>query len=272
MKEQCPSLQPKETKEYADNQYWDDRYKKSGDDDFEWYYDYETLKDVFDKYFDRNVLVVGCGNSNLCEDLAKQHQGRIVGTDISTTVIDEMKRRHAKNKEAAESLADVEYLISNITENGFDHAFDVVVDKGTFDALLCGGMEVAGKCFMNSEYPNDSIGEGSLILISHVSNLDEMQELLSELVTMLDWEEFKYSAHYAGNDNPAIYVFNKVKRVAGEAFDATEDMNNVEITLENYGDEDMEEEEDDDEEDMDDDDEYVEEDDDYVDEEECPVC
>lgn len=69
------------------------------------------------------------------------------------------------------------------------------------------------------------------------------------------------------------YVFNKVKRVAGEAFDATEDMNNVEITLENYGDEDMEEEEDDDEEDMDDDDEYVEDDDDdYVEEEECPVC
>ena len=59
--------------------------------------------------------------------------------------------------------------------------------------------------------------------------------------------------------------------MAGEAFDATEDMNNVEITLENYGDEDMEEEEDDDE-DMDDDDEYVEEDDDYVDEEEYPVC
>ena len=59
--------------------------------------------------------------------------------------------------------------------------------------------------------------------------------------------------------------------MAGEAFDATEDMNNVEITLENYGDEDMEEE-DDDEEDMDDDDEYVEEDDDYVDEEEYPVC
>ncbi len=44
-----------------------------------------------------------------------------------------------------------------------------------------------------SLHHNDSIGEGSLILISHVSNLDEMQELLSELVTMLDWEEFKYS-------------------------------------------------------------------------------
>lgn len=58
--------------------------------------------------------------------------------------------------------------------------------------------------------------------------------------------------------------------MAGEAFDATEDMNNVEITLENYGDEDMEEE-DDNEEDMDDDDEYVEEDD-YLDEEEYPVC
>lgn len=61
------------------------------------------------------------------------------------------------------------------------------------------------------------------------------------------------------------YVFNKVKRVEDEAFDATEDMNNVEITLENYGDEDMEEEEDDD-------DEYVEEEDDDYEEEECPVC
>lgn len=57
--------------------------------------------------------------------------------------------------------ADVEYLISNITENGFDHAFDVVVDKGTFDALLCGGMEVAGKCFMNSEYPKCSCNSPS---------------------------------------------------------------------------------------------------------------
>ena len=39
------------------------------------------------------------------------------------------------------------------------------------------------------------------------------------------------------------YVFNKVKRPDDEAFDATEDMNNVEITLENYGDDDMDDDE-----------------------------
>lgn len=60
-------------------------------------------------------------------------------------------------------------------------------------------------------------------------------------------------AYYAGDDNPAMlerevnftcsYVFNKVKRPDDEAFDATEDMNNVEITLENYGDDDMDDDE-----------------------------
>ena len=41
-----------------------------------------------------NILVVGCGNSLLCEDMAKDHKGRIVGIDISKTVIKEMIEKH----------------------------------------------------------------------------------------------------------------------------------------------------------------------------------
>lgn len=44
-----------------------------------------------------NVLVVGCGNSLLCEDMAMEHKGRIVGIDISQTVIKEMNEKHADN-------------------------------------------------------------------------------------------------------------------------------------------------------------------------------
>ena len=43
------------------------------------------------------------------------------------------------------------------------------------------------------------------------------------------------------------YVFKKAKRVAGEPFDAEEDMNNVEVTLMDYEDDDEEGEESDDE-------------------------
>lgn len=54
------------------------------------------------------------------------------------------------------------------------------------------------------------------------------------------------------------YVFKKAKRVAGEPFDAEEDMNNVEVTLMDYADDDEEGEEsgeNEDEENEDDDDE-----------------
>lgn len=54
------------------------------------------------------------------------------------------------------------------------------------------------------------------------------------------------------------YVFKKAKRVAGEPFDAEEDMNNVEVTLMDYEDDDEEGEESEDEggEEEEDDEEY----------------
>ena len=33
------------------------RYKKSANDNFEWYYDYETLRDVFSDAFDKSARI-----------------------------------------------------------------------------------------------------------------------------------------------------------------------------------------------------------------------
>lgn len=33
------------------------RYKKRPNDDFEWYYGYDTLKDIFVNYFDENASI-----------------------------------------------------------------------------------------------------------------------------------------------------------------------------------------------------------------------
>ena len=94
-------------------------YKKSANDSFEWYYGCDTLKDVFSDYFDASanisllspsmapsphVLVVGNGNSDLCEDMAKCHAGKIVGIDISDTVTKEMNEKHKKNLEQFPSM------------------------------------------------------------------------------------------------------------------------------------------------------------------------
>lgn len=46
-----------------------------------------------------HILVVGCGNSNLCEDMAYRFKGPIEGIDISPTVIEEMKKKHQQKAE-----------------------------------------------------------------------------------------------------------------------------------------------------------------------------
>ena len=50
------------------------------------------------------MLVVGCGNSNLCEDMAECHKGPIEGIDISETVIKEMNERHEQRKQKTKDL------------------------------------------------------------------------------------------------------------------------------------------------------------------------
>lgn len=50
------------------------------------------------------MLVVGNGNSDLCEDMAKCHAGKIVGIDISDTVTKEMNEKHKKNLEQFPSM------------------------------------------------------------------------------------------------------------------------------------------------------------------------
>lgn len=49
--------------------------------------------------------------------------------------------------------APVEYKVVDATNMEYKHAFDVIIDKGTLDALHCGGFEVVEKLVMSMEYP-----------------------------------------------------------------------------------------------------------------------
>ena len=240
---QDSELPPKDFKEYASSDYWEERYKKSSNDSFEWYYDYDTLKDVFADYFDpaANVLVVGNGNSDLCEEMAKCHKGRIVGIDISETVTKEMTEKHEKNVEQFPSMAPVEYRVVDATKMDYKHDFDAVIDKGTLDALNCGDFDVVENFVMKMD---DALKEGPLFIISQLSEEDQMQEFLSRMVVLFDWEFFKYSATvYTAGDNPAIYVFEKKQRIPGEPFDIDEEVANFSIEVVDCSGEDEEESE-----------------------------
>jgi 2-polyprenyl-3-methyl-5-hydroxy-6-metoxy-1,4-benzoquinol methylase len=75
--------------EYAKASFWDDRYAEKGGF-FDWYAEYPELKPVFNEYgitpSDR-VLMVGCGNSKLSQQMWEAGYKDIVNIDISPSVI-----------------------------------------------------------------------------------------------------------------------------------------------------------------------------------------
>lgn len=73
----------KEEHNYSNQYYWEDRYLKGGGNGsqsstYEWYLDFAQTRDYIEQEFKTMklsipylaVLVPGCGNSTLCEDLA----------------------------------------------------------------------------------------------------------------------------------------------------------------------------------------------------------
>jgi ubiquinone/menaquinone biosynthesis C-methylase UbiE len=131
------NLLPGSGKEFRDKEYWDKFFKTRGSKAFEWYGEYEHLCDVIHKYIkiDDKILVVGCGNSKLSENMYDIGLRNIVNIDLSDIVIQQMgaKNRHRK---------DMKFLKMDMLNMEFEDAsFDVVVDKGTLDALMSDNSE-----------------------------------------------------------------------------------------------------------------------------------
>jgi EEF1A lysine methyltransferase 4 len=80
------------------------------------------------------VLVVGCGNSSLSEDLAKTRQyDRILSTDFSEHVIERMRARTADVEGLEWSFADMSRL------GDLGETWASIVDKGAMDAIVADG-------------------------------------------------------------------------------------------------------------------------------------
>ena len=74
---------------------------------------------------------LGCGNSSLAADLYSDGFENIVNMDYSPVVISNMQRRHS-------ALEGVEWIVMDAMDMSefLPSSFDVVLEKGTLDALL----------------------------------------------------------------------------------------------------------------------------------------
>lgn len=77
--------------------------------------------------------MVGCGNSKLTEQMFDDGYKGIVSIDISEVIVDKMRNEMLKKNK------NIPFLVMDATKMTYeDNSFDVVIDKGTLDALACG--------------------------------------------------------------------------------------------------------------------------------------
>ncbi|CAH9122932.1 unnamed protein product [Cuscuta epithymum] len=137
------------TYNYGDALYWDARYiQEAGVGPFDWYQRYSSLRPFVRKYVPTSsrVLMVGCGNAVMSEEMVKDGYVEIVNVDISSVAIDMMRKKY-------EHVGELQYMQMDVRDMSLfpDDSFDSVIDKGTLDSLMCGTNAPISACQMLGE-------------------------------------------------------------------------------------------------------------------------
>ncbi|XP_060630351.2 eEF1A lysine and N-terminal methyltransferase [Anolis sagrei] len=133
-------LLPRRAKDFASADFWERFFRERGGRAFEWYGAWKSLRAPLGRYLrpQDSILVVGCGNSELSEELYDEGYQDITNVDISELVIKQMQERsvHLRPK--------MTYMVMDVLQMDFpDGHFQVVLDKGTLDALLTDAEEIS---------------------------------------------------------------------------------------------------------------------------------
>ncbi|XP_016490507.1 uncharacterized protein LOC107810267 [Nicotiana tabacum] len=142
-----------------------------------------------------SVLDIGTGNGLLLQELAKQGFSDLTGTDYSEGAVD-----------LAQSLADrdgftnVKFLVDDILETKLDKRFQLVMDKGTLDAI---GLHPDGpiKRIMYWDSVSRLVAPGGLLVITSCNSTKD--ELVEEVDTLNQRRNAAYQQPGAVGDREA---------------------------------------------------------------------
>ena len=160
--------------QYGKPEYWEDRYNKDKEP-FDWYQRWSGIKDVVTQFIQPNhqILNVGAGSSRkfltsnsslgLTEEMFQDGFENITSIDISTTVVKQMQEVY---REKYPSLIYKQMDVRQMSAFE-DKSFDVVIDKGTFDSILCGDGSGPNAEQMLSEISRVLTDDGVYICISY---------------------------------------------------------------------------------------------------------
>ncbi|KAK6946190.1 Methyltransferase domain [Dillenia turbinata] len=117
---------------YLDPHYWDDRF--SAEEHYEWFKDYSHFRHLIQAHVSPNstVLELGCGNSQLSDELYKDGVRDITCIDLSKVAVERTQKRLL-----SKGYKEIKVLEADMLDLPFDdERFDVVIEKGTMDVLF----------------------------------------------------------------------------------------------------------------------------------------
>ena len=106
----------------------------------------DTISNEFPSRDNCRVLILGCGNSAFGDDMKEDGwTGDIVNVDLSSVVINQMIRKQENKYGAEDAHSRMEFVCADITHGlpFADSSFDLIICKGTFDAILCSNGSVS---------------------------------------------------------------------------------------------------------------------------------
>ncbi|KAH9820998.1 S-adenosyl-L-methionine-dependent methyltransferase [Melampsora americana] len=123
---------PPDNESYGSAAYWDERYSQEpAGSHFDWFQSYSELSDLIHQHVplpEAKICVLGCGNSTLSQDMYEAGYHSVVNVDVSQVLVERMRTEHPK----------MTWVQADVRELPFESAsFDVAIDKGTMDALMC---------------------------------------------------------------------------------------------------------------------------------------
>lgn len=142
------NLLPQRSEDFRLKEYWDRFFDQRDTQSFEWYGSYANLKENLYHELDFSlnpsdinvlihqqkikhslrVLVIGCGNSELSFELFCDGFLNVTSIDFSELVIQKMTKKYPFMKWHVQDMTDM--------TDFSQQSFDIVIDKGAFDALL----------------------------------------------------------------------------------------------------------------------------------------
>ncbi|EKM50634.1 uncharacterized protein PHACADRAFT_200577 [Phanerochaete carnosa HHB-10118-sp] len=150
---------PEKNEEYGTREYWDKRYNQEAEDSsFDWFKKYADIEDLIEELIPdktSRILMLGCGNSTLSEDMYDDGYKTIVNVDVisvspsppgsqsshhpqySGILIEKMRHRYEQAR------PEMTWHEMDVRDLEFDsESVDVAIDKGTMDAMMTAKADV----------------------------------------------------------------------------------------------------------------------------------